>query len=182
MKATTAHEHYVVQPWSGPQPALVPSRQRKGRDAAASWTSAWAQRQQAWAVQRETAVEVVAGPFADGGGGVSSGSSVPVTPANLGAKRSRWSEAALRHASTDCTVESCTRRVRVLDSARLYPIGYFKSPGRVRAGTRARTYGSSILVHTAPTSTSTSIINLVRARYSQRVVVGGSEDGGSCSW
>ena len=101
VKATTAHEHYVVQPRSGPQPAPVPDRPRKGRDAAVSQTFARAQQQQAWAVQRETAAEVAAGPFADGGGGVSSGSSLQVTPANLGAKRSRWSEAALRHASND---------------------------------------------------------------------------------
>ena len=45
VKAETAHEHYVVQPRSGPQPAQVPGRPRKGRDAAMSRTSVRAQRQ-----------------------------------------------------------------------------------------------------------------------------------------
>ena len=89
VKAETEHEHYVVTPLSGQQPAPVPARPRDGRDALVDGLGERAQRR---AGRRPAAPSAEAGPFADMAAG---GALPPVTPASMGTKKRRQPDTAV---------------------------------------------------------------------------------------
>ena len=71
LRVETQHEHHMVQPFSGPQPAPLPNRQQDGRDGYVSAVSDRAVRQQRLAARRMEARppslpsdSAAAGPFA----------------------------------------------------------------------------------------------------------------------